>query len=122
MEFAKVSAITFVSVLAPDVLDKGSLLVGLLSSRRSPTAAVTIPFPPMPARPAAPNNLGWTAKWEPKFKVRAAVDLIDSLAVDASSSVLTLRISPKSYKHGGPGALVMDVATFWAPTGRDDIV
>ena len=38
MEFARISAVAFVSVLAADVLDKGSLLVGLLSTRRSPAA------------------------------------------------------------------------------------
>ena len=38
MDFLKVSAISFVAVFAADVLDKGSLLVGLLSTRHSPAA------------------------------------------------------------------------------------
>ena len=84
------------------------------------STAVTIPFPPMPDLPA-PGGLGWTPRWEPKFKVRAAVDIIDSLAVEPASATLTLRISAKSYTDGGPGALVMDVATFWTPTGRDEV-
>lgn len=38
MEFLKASAAAFIAVFAADLLDKGTLLTGLLSTRRSPAA------------------------------------------------------------------------------------
>jgi len=88
---------------------------------------LTVPFPPRPNQkpkkvPPAPVPHGWKPKWQPKFKVRQAIDMVDLLADDGEEATLTLRVAPRSYKSGGPGALVMDVATFWVPMGAGDIV
>lgn len=74
------------------------------------TRAVTLtfPFPPSPGP-------GWTPAWLPKFTVRHAVSFVDMTADLGTTAALVLKVEAKSYRDGGPGALVGDVVTYWKP-------